>query len=193
MRLYVLALEQNKYYVGVTNKTAEDRFEEHRNATSTASAWTRRYPPLRIMETYTVSDNFEENNKVKHLMNIHGIDNVRGGSYSTVQLDATKYDCLQRELDAANGRCYHCGSSSHYATKCTARTSLSTRKRDRIMMDNNDEYGKRRRTTKPCWRCGRTSHFLKDCFARHDVYGNVLTDDTDSEYSTDTESSTDSC
>lgn len=48
-RLYILKLEQGKYYVGITTKDPERRFLEHKNNIRSA-AWTRKYKPIKILQ-----------------------------------------------------------------------------------------------------------------------------------------------
>ena len=61
---------------------------------------------------------YDEDKYVKKYMNLYGIDNVRGGSYSNNTL--TKYEkiFIKKELDTANDKCYMCGSSNHFAKNC---------------------------------------------------------------------------
>jgi predicted GIY-YIG superfamily endonuclease len=117
--LYVLELRDEKFYVGLTHKRVSERYQEHAQGRHNAAAWTRLYPPVRILEAYKVKDSFEEDSKVKRLMNKYGIDRVRGGSYTNIQLSQTDHELLQRELKGANGLCYRCGSSCHYAKECS--------------------------------------------------------------------------
>jgi len=81
--LYVLKLEQGKYYVGVTSKTPEIRMKEHTNGFG--AAWTRKYKPLKLLDkkglgliTYEEAEKYE-NKVVRKYMNERGFNNVRGG------------------------------------------------------------------------------------------------------------------
>lgn len=85
--LYVLKLEQNKYYVGITTKSAEDRFQEHVNNIRSA-AWVRRFKPLKIIDQRALAEITEEKAKnyetevTLEYMRKYGINNVRGGDYA---------------------------------------------------------------------------------------------------------------
>lgn len=83
--LYVLKLENKKYYVGVTSKKPEERFIEHRNGFYGAE-WTKIHKPLSIEQTvdlgittYEKAEEYE--NKITRVyIQKHGINNVRGGN-----------------------------------------------------------------------------------------------------------------
>lgn len=87
--LYVLKLEQGRWYVGITTKSPKERFREHTDNIR-AAAWTRLYRP---QELYGVHDlgvvsedqaKHEENKKVREYIQKYGIDNVRGGDISQI-------------------------------------------------------------------------------------------------------------
>ena len=48
--LYVLKLEDNCYYVGITSNTPEYRFKQHQ-AKFMGAAWTKKHRPIEIIET----------------------------------------------------------------------------------------------------------------------------------------------
>jgi len=82
--LYVLKLEQNKKYIGVTSKTPEFRMRQHQNE-FLGAAWTKKYKPLEIFDrkdlghmTYEEAQKYE-NKVVRVYINKYGHDNVRGG------------------------------------------------------------------------------------------------------------------
>lgn len=82
--LYVLKLEDGKWYVGITSKTPEERFQEHALKIRGAY-WTMKHKPVAIELTEDlgiVSKQHAEKyeNKVaRSLMKERGINNVRGG------------------------------------------------------------------------------------------------------------------
>ena len=82
--LYVLKLEQGKYYVGITSKTPEVRFKQHQNG-FLAAGWTKKYTPLKIMDKKYLGPMTEaqakkyENKVVRLYMKEKGTNNVRGG------------------------------------------------------------------------------------------------------------------
>ena len=84
--LYILKLEQGKYYVGITTKFPEERYREHaRNIR--AAGWTRLHKPLRLFDkqdlgfaTKEFAEKRENLITLKY-MKKYGINNVRGGKY----------------------------------------------------------------------------------------------------------------
>lgn len=48
--LYILRLEEQKYYVGITSQTPERRLYEHQHDIRAAN-WTRKYKPVKIIYT----------------------------------------------------------------------------------------------------------------------------------------------
>lgn len=88
--LYVLKCEDEKWYVGITTKTPEQRFAEHRYGIGGA-AWTRLHKPIEIYESRALGPitkdeaESEENLKVREYIQEYGLDNVRGGDLSQTQ------------------------------------------------------------------------------------------------------------
>ena len=86
--LYVLRLQDGKWYVGITAKTPETRFQEHLEGTR-AAYWTARHRPLEIIYHedlgYTTKAKAErrENKYTRALMKQRGINNVRGGDLTS--------------------------------------------------------------------------------------------------------------
>jgi predicted GIY-YIG superfamily endonuclease len=130
--LYILKLQDNKYYVGTTHRNQPNlRLKEHQ--AGDGSAWTRKYSPVGgFHELIKLSDSWtktrvllEETNKVRELMAIHGIANVRGGSLCQVELSEQSVQELQREMRHANDQCQRCGRKGHFISDCFARTDAS--------------------------------------------------------------------
>jgi predicted GIY-YIG superfamily endonuclease len=76
--IYVLKLDNDKYYIGQTNHFL-DRMIDHFN--NRGSVWTKTYKPLELIELVKTDDKTMENKMTKKYMRMYGIDNVRGGSY----------------------------------------------------------------------------------------------------------------
>jgi hypothetical protein len=51
-------------------------------------------------------------------MSRFGIDNVRGGSYTTFEIDNNTKEFLKREIYAGMNKCYNCGKVGHYIRYC---------------------------------------------------------------------------
>lgn len=81
--LYVLLLEQGKYYIGITSQMPEKRFHEHKNGRK--SYWTAKYPPIKIIQTVDLGEVDEDAAKLYEMrvtrkyIKEKGIKNVRGG------------------------------------------------------------------------------------------------------------------
>jgi len=114
--LYVLKLIKDKYYIGITNKDLRVRFLQHKQGIG--ASWTKLYKPISIVETLMTSNKFDEDKWTKMYMDKYGIDNVRGGSYTKINLDEYQIKALKLELCTANNLCFKCGKFGHFASQC---------------------------------------------------------------------------
>ena len=82
--LYILKLEDDKFYVGVTSKTPEIRMQEHMRGVR-AAKWTQRYKPIKIFDQRVLGEMLYdeavkyETKVTKRYMRKYGFNNVRGG------------------------------------------------------------------------------------------------------------------
>ena len=88
--LYVLKLQDGKYYVGITSKTPEIRMQEHLDGVRVAY-WTAKHRPVEIIHTEDLGmiekskAEKRENKMVRALMKQRGLNNVRGGDLTSVE------------------------------------------------------------------------------------------------------------
>lgn len=92
------------------------RYEAH--LSGTGSSWTKKYPPIEIIKIIENSSTFDEDKYTKEYMAAHGIDNVRGGSYVTMEISDTQREFLIREIRGAQDLCARCGGSGHFIRQC---------------------------------------------------------------------------
>ena len=111
--LYVLLLEEDKYYVGKTNDIVR-RFSEHKLGTERCSEWTKKYKPISIIHLEYLSSSLDEDNKTEELMLEKGMDNVRGGSYSQMKFSDNIIHSLERKFRHSRGECLNCGEKGHF-------------------------------------------------------------------------------
>ena len=112
--IYILELEEGKYYVGKTNNPYF-RLESHFN--SNGSLWTKKYKPIEIINKIQ-GDNFDEEKYTLLTMDKYGIDNVRGGSYCKVKLSKNDIDKALQTIRSLMNKCYSCGEKGHYTKEC---------------------------------------------------------------------------
>jgi hypothetical protein len=195
--IYILRLTGGKYYVGKTSNV-EKRYQEHLEGKG--SAWTRKYKPLSIEKTIQGASHFEEDKQVLECMSKYGINNVRGGSYVSVELsDSDEGECRKKIRMAAN-LCARCGRDNHFVATCRATTDVHGLKIDDDDEESEDdceevwgcEYCTRTFTTRfgcmiherscratkssgpTCYKCGREGHYSPECYARRHVDGHTL-------------------
>jgi hypothetical protein len=136
--VYVLRLEGGKYYVGKSEDVLK-RYKAHQNGLG--SLWTRKYSPICILRVHPKVSPFEEDKITKELMSEFGIDQVRGGSYSSLDLDREQYRTLEREIRGAKDLCNRCGKAGHFANRCEEEKEVVVveEEDDDDDEDNNDD------------------------------------------------------
>ena len=139
MFVYTLQLEDNCWYVGSTTRPPE-RLAQHK--AGNGSAWTSAHPPVagfssltRVESNNAADARLQEDMEVKRLMQRHGIERVRGGSYAQTTLNDDAIRALQRELRHADDACLRCGRSSHWVQNCYATYDVS----GNLIVDEGDE------------------------------------------------------
>jgi predicted GIY-YIG superfamily endonuclease len=194
--VYILKLKDNNYYVGKA-KDVNKRFQEH--ISGNGSSWTKKHKPIEIIKIINNCSSFEEDKQVKELMSTYGIDKVRGGTYTKIDLTKEEKEILQKEIWAAQDVCTRCGNSNHFVKDCYAKTDINGNKIEEEYIIWQCEYcdkefedikdcEKHEKSCKPkpkvnkkqkCNRCGRQNHNENNCYASNHVDGYELntTDD----------------
>ena len=181
--IYTLQLQKGKYYVG---KTDNPKFRLDNHFNSNGSAWTNLYKPIKVLEIIPNCDNYDEDKYTRKYMDKYGIDNVRGGTYVTEELDEVSKYQLQKELWATNDCCTQCGRKGHFVKNCKATKDVNGN--DIYVYEQNEEYiqiwqcdhcgreyedksacakhekiCKSIQLSKTCFQCGETGHYANEC------------------------------
>lgn len=118
--IYVLVLENGKYYVGSTRKPIAKRIQEHKNGYG--SEWTKLHRPITVgkccLQFTAEKHKLDEDTLVEQFMHKHGINNVRGGSYSQIRLPMYQIRTIERKFIHADNACHTCFRSGHFAKNC---------------------------------------------------------------------------
>jgi hypothetical protein len=125
--IYILECIENKYYIGKTSTDGiKKRIRSHLKGTV---QWTRKYPVKKVLDILPCIDPSDEDKQVKLFMDKYGIENVRGGSYSQVNLTDEQIDHLRdgiiqysiSELRTIKNTCFWCNKKGHYIKRCFRR------------------------------------------------------------------------
>jgi hypothetical protein len=85
--IYVLELQDGKYYIGKKTPLNDKRFLEHFEMKHVPEnnrvSWVKKHKAMRIAYQFFHCSDFDEDVYTKMFMCIYGVNNVRGGSYST--------------------------------------------------------------------------------------------------------------
>lgn len=101
IHIVVLQLVNNCFFIGKTDDILFNINKYNRNS----NVFTKKYKPIKLYEFKQNCNIYELDNTVKIYMNKYGINNVRGGSYSELELSQSQINILQKELLMINN--YH--------------------------------------------------------------------------------------
>jgi hypothetical protein len=165
MIVYVLKLQRNKFYVGITNDL-KSRLTAHTGGYG--AQWTKLYPPMSIFERIDDADLFDEDKYVIKYMALHGVENVRGGSYSQLKLDPVQIKNIRIQIANVTNSCFRCGSSEHFAKNCSSGVIDAP--------DADDDYKKMNYAFKiiSCFKCGKKGHYARECYSKYDINGQII-------------------
>lgn len=77
-----------------------------------------------MIKTIKSISHFDEDKYVKEYMSKYGIDNVRGGTYSNIDLDDNCIAVLEKEIRHSKNECMRCGRDTHFIKDCYAKTDI---------------------------------------------------------------------
>ena len=114
--VYILKLTKGKYYVG---KTTDIKARLAGHNSGYGSEWTRKYKPIDIVDILTKCDAYDEDKYTLQYIKKYGVDNVRGGSFSSIELSASTREIIEHMIRGAEDRCFKCGIPGHFAARCS--------------------------------------------------------------------------
>ena len=113
--IYILKLEQDKYYVGKSNNP---NIKTEQYFVKNELKWTQKYKPLSIIEIINNCDDSDEHKYTLKYMEIYGINNVRGGLFCNIKLTTSNIDTIIKMLNCTMDRCYICCANNHLTNNC---------------------------------------------------------------------------
>jgi hypothetical protein len=90
-------------------------------------------------------------------MKRYGVDNVRGGPYSKVNLTRDEINGIERRIRHNADACLRCGSTNHFANQCSGDPTEDESEEEEEEEDDS--------VVVVCSRCGRSSHSTNQCYA----------------------------
>ena len=161
--IYVLLLENDKYYIGKT-ESPNFRLETHFTLCGSSiilskdkitrgsekvdnsvvdfrrSSWTKKYKPIKILELIPNCDDLDEDKYTIRYMKDKGIVNVRGGSFCELKLSKENIITLRKMINSADDKCYICGTKGHFANNCKSEKLYIFDSDDDDESDSEEEY-----------------------------------------------------
>jgi hypothetical protein len=198
--IYTLKLHQGKYYIG---KTTNPSFRLDNHFNSNGSAWTMKYKPIKLLELIPNCDTYDEDKYTRIYMDKYGIENVRGGSFVSIELDKTTIQHLTQMSNGTNDKCFICSKAGHFAKDCKEQDEyeevwccekcnkeFDNEKKcetheqqceDEFEDDYDDDDDDVEETDEDntesndcCFRCGREGHYATSCYASKHIKGYYL-------------------
>lgn len=130
--IYILKLENSKYYIGRSN-APKNRILNH--FYENGSEWTKKYKPINVISEI-IGESFDEEKYTLIAMEKYGIDNVRGGSYCKIELSDFEKEKALQTIRSITDKCYKCGEKGHFIKDCEKIKNIKSEK----VKNENDMY-----------------------------------------------------
>jgi predicted GIY-YIG superfamily endonuclease len=175
--VYVLALQDGKYYVGSSTNIAR-RLQAHEEGTG--SAWTQKYKPVSILSIHPSTElelRLNEEETTYDTMAKFGISNVRGASFCNIDIAADELETIAKLLLHRQDKCIKCGKTGHFVNECPNTKLLGKQTGFWGWVQTGMKVLQEappKTTSHQCYRCGRSGHFSKSCYAKTHVNGRNL-------------------
>ena len=124
MHIYIIKCEGKYFFIGETEKDVKE-IENHME--DYGGAWTELHKPKRVSKFLEDQVEYSLDRWVIRGMAEFGKDNVRGGNYSTVELDEEQNDTIDRLLESEE--CYLC-QENHPVKDCPVEFFVKREKKD---------------------------------------------------------------
>ena len=72
----------------------------------------------KLLQIFSRFDEYDEDKYLFKAMDIYGIDNVRGGCFSSLTLAENDRSYIEKRILGASDRCYNCKSRFHFVREC---------------------------------------------------------------------------
>jgi predicted GIY-YIG superfamily endonuclease len=168
--IYILRLEGGKFYVG-SSKNPMKRYDEH--VRGEGGAWTRCHRPLGVERIVSQANPLDVDRYIKEYMAEHGVDAVRGGSYSQEELSKEQRESLEQGLGQSSRqrRIVHTMSDSEDVWTCDkCDKEFSDEGVCRVHEDHCRGTYMVISSVDPlrdqCYCCGKDDHVARDCTGR---------------------------
>ncbi len=122
--IYVFELEEEKYYVG---KIESPSVWIDAHLSGDGSEFTRKYKPLNLKEIISDCDDYDEDKYTLKYMDMYGIHNVRGGSFSQIELSQENVNMINKMINGAKNQCFICGSKEHFVKNCDKKNEVKVK------------------------------------------------------------------
>ena len=188
--IYVLQLENNKYYIG---KTLNPEFilDTLSKDDSKDLEWIQMYKPIRVHELIPNCEEYDSDLYTKIYMNKYGIDNVRGGQYIQMIFNNTTLKDL-KHITNNNNKLYSDNCSSYNFTqnkihktnlscnRCYKRRHTEQKNIYNNIKNEHLDTNKQNNNKIICMHCNRKGHDKINCYAKTNINKELLNDNNNS-------------
>lgn len=174
--IYIATCTDGKYYIGRTDDPTTRLLAQ---LNGKGSQWTKMYKVIEF-RIFLGEPADEDKYTIKYMAQF-GIENVRGGSYSKIELEEADINMANKQCANITDNCFACGGTGHFAKRCKQKLTTVEKKISKVLKEKkilkiheDPEEESPKSEKKACEKCGRTSHTTDKCFAKRTKYGGTV-------------------